>query len=75
MKQIGEPKRVTANDAWGHTVRTTHTVFEIEESDVGRFRDHYLGYCHRRAGFGHEHVGKTITVYTDGTGWTCWTFN
>ena len=22
-----------------------------------------------------KHVGKTITVYTDGTGWTCWTFN
>lgn len=75
MKQIGEPKRVTANDAWGHTVRTTHTVFEIEESDAGIFRDNYLGYCHRRVLLERKHVGKTITVYTDGTGWACWTFN
>lgn len=75
MKQIGESKRVTANDAWGSAVTTTHTVFEIEESDVGKFRDNYLGYCHRRVKLERKHVGKTITVFTDGTGWTCWAFN
>ena len=75
MKQIGEPKRFTTNDAWGHLVRTTHTVFEIEESDVGTTRDHFGGYHYGRLKLDRSLVGKTITVYTDDTGWTCWAFN
>jgi len=75
MKQIGEPETVVANDAWGRSVRVIRTIYEVEESDAGKFREHYLGFFHRRVQIERKHVGKTIIVYTDGTGWTCWAFN
>jgi len=75
MKQIGEPKRVTANNAQGHTVTTVHTVLEIEESDIGRVMENHRGYRHSYHMVKRSDVGRQITRYTDGTEWTCWMFN
>lgn len=74
MKQIGEPKRVTAANALGQDSTCIHTQFEIEESDVGTERNHYLGYGYQVRTFRRDEVGRKINVMHDGSGWTCWTF-
>lgn len=74
MKQIGEPKVVTAPNAWGRDSTVKHTTYEIEQADVGRHRDHYLGYCRPGHTFGRSDVGRQIVVMTDGTAWNCWSW-
>ena len=74
MKQIGEPRTVRANNAWGKPTTTRHTTYEVENSDVGRFKDHYLGHNHLSYKFRLSDVGRQMIVMTDGTGWTCWSW-
>lgn len=75
MKQIGEPRKVTAPNALGKNSTCWHTTYEIEASDVNVVRENYLGFRHRSLKLTHEDVGRTIIVMTDGTGWTCWSFH
>lgn len=74
MKAISEPKKVTRSTAWGRDTEVTEQFFTVEESDVGQFRHHYLGHNQRSHRFVEEEIGCTITVQTDGRGWTCWFF-
>lgn len=73
MKQLTEPERKSGSDAWGRPATWFEQRFEIEASDIGTKRDHYLGHNHQSFTFGRSEVGKTIVVYTS-PGWTCWTF-
>lgn len=74
MKAISEKTSYTAANAWGRVTTTSRQDFVIEETDVGRVLDHYLGFRHRTYLVRASDVGRTRTVYTDGSGWTCWSF-
>jgi hypothetical protein len=74
MKQLTEYVRVNATNAWGRPSTHMEAVFEIEASDVGVTRDHYLGHNHRSVVFSYGDVGRQIVNMRDGTGWTCWSF-
>ncbi|AHC93982.1 hypothetical protein CH29_gp29 [Achromobacter phage JWAlpha] len=74
MKAISEPKQVTRTNANGRDQTFTEQYFRVEESDVGKFKHHYLGYNHRSHRFLEEEVGCSVVVQSDGKGWTCWYF-
>lgn len=48
--------------------------FEVEPSDVGLTREHYLGYQHKAYKFVQGDVGKVIEVRSQGSGYTTWFF-
>ena len=73
MKQVTEKELKTGANAWGRPTTWMEERFEIEASDIGTRRDHYLGFNHRSHTLTHSDVGKTIVVYTS-PGWTCWVF-
>jgi hypothetical protein len=73
MKKITEPKRVTAANAWGRDATCTHQEFQVETDDVGKTREHFLGYNHRSYTFHHHDIGRHINVQSS-PGWTCWYF-
>lgn len=75
MIQIGPAKEVVAPDAHGRDSRCIHTPFEIEEEDIGHIKPNYLGHGRPGVKLSRQHVGKQIVVYSDGTGWNCWSFN
>lgn len=74
MKQVSDPKPVEAMNGLGRMAKHTETKFEIERHDVGIERPNHRGFGHSMHKFTFGDVGKTITVYTDGSGWTCWMF-
>lgn len=74
MKAISEKVWYTAANAWGLDRRVCRQDFVVEESDVNQVLDHHLGFRHRRYVVRHSDVGRTRTVYTDGSDWTCWVF-
>lgn len=74
VKKRDEGRRVTAANALGKYTTCIHTHYEIELEDVGKVRDHYLGYKHKSLQLTRRDVGRTINVMTDGSGWTCWDF-
>lgn len=74
MKELGQRKYVVANNAWGRETRVWHQPFEVTQEDVGRTREHYLGYLHTTYTFTEKDVGRVIVVMTDDKGWTCWSF-
>ncbi len=51
----------------------TEQDFEIEASDVGTERPHYLGHNHRSYRFTSKDTGRYIRVTTQ-PGYTCWVF-
>ncbi|MCG7326845.1 hypothetical protein [Achromobacter sp. ACRQX] len=75
MKAISEKVWYTAANAWGRDTRVCRQEFVVEEADINRVLDHHVGYRHRAYQVQRADVGRTRTVYTDGTGWTCWVFN
>lgn len=75
MKPISEKVLNTAANAWGHATRVCRQDFVVEESDVNRVLDHHLGFRHRTYQVRHSDIGRTRTVYTNGSDWTCWVFN
>lgn len=75
MKSLTQPKWSTAANAWGRDVTSARQCFQIEEGDVGTTRAHHRGYCQSGYKFKPSDVGRTISVYTDNTGWTCWIFD
>lgn len=73
MKPITDKETVDTVNAWGNSISYQRQTFQIEESDVGKSRPNYLGYCQRAPhSFKPEHVGRRIIVMTDDTHWTCW---
>lgn len=75
MKQITEKEKHYAANAFGQYGYSFRQKFEIETTDAGRLLGNYRGYKYSEHKFSHSDVGKVITVYTDGTGWDCWTFD
>ncbi|RQZ70140.1 hypothetical protein [Burkholderia sp. Bp9004] len=74
MKKLNEPKRIVARNAWGRDAAALHQEFEVEASDVGKARQHYLGHNYRSYVFALADVGRVFVNMTDGTGWSCWAF-
>ena len=74
MKPIDKPKTGWVKNANGGLAKVTEQYFQVEPSDVGTFRHHFLGYNHRSHRFEEQEVGCTIYVQWDGTGWTTWVF-
>lgn len=74
MKQLTQWENKVGSSAWGNTVKYDMATFEVEDSDVNRQWDHYLGYKHREYQFTEADVGKVVLIQRDGTGWTCWSF-
>lgn len=74
MKKLDEPHNVTARNAWGGYNTVKHQHFQVEECDIGRNRENYLGYRHRDYVLQRSDVGRTINTMWDGTGWCCWSF-
>lgn len=73
MKQLTEKKSVTAANGWGHDSTCDHQIFELEESDVGRVLEHYLGHNHRSLCITRKDVGRHILIQSS-PGWSCWSF-
>jgi len=75
MKQISEPVRVQKSTNCGGTDEWFLVQdFEVEPEDVGREKDHYLGYRHIIYRFRLADVGRQIQVTSQGGGYTCWSF-
>lgn len=73
MKLIGETETVTAPNAWGRNITATHTHYEVEQDDIGRARQHYLGYNNASYIFKPSDLGKTIdNMHYEG--FTSWCF-
>ncbi len=73
MKSVAKRPNVKAQNAWGHDAVHNQEDFQIEESDVGHVKQHYLGMDHRSLTLTRNDVGRLITVYSS-PGWTCWTW-
>lgn len=72
MKKLTEPQRKRVPNAWGKDVDVVHTDYEIEKSDVGNIKEHYMGHNHQRYSIRHDDVGRTIRVDSSPGG--CWYF-
>lgn len=71
MKAITEKEY--AGTVMGH--QTMHSQkFQVEESDVGTRRANLIGRSDHSYPFKSQDVGRTIEVFTTGTGWTQWFF-
>lgn len=70
MKTLGKPRKVTAPNAWGRDDTTMRQQYEVEESDVGVKRHHFLGLDHRDYTFTRADVGRVIEQIQGG----CWYF-
>jgi len=75
MKRVTDKTRHYAANAQGQYGYSFRQVFEVEESDVNKAKANYRGHKYSDYQFRRGDIGKTITVYTDGTDWTCWSFN
>lgn len=75
MKAQGEKVANDGANAWGQHTTGFRQTFVIEASDVGQERLHRGGFMHERHTFTSSDVGRSITVYTDHTSWTCWNFS
>lgn len=73
MKQIGYAQKVTRANAWGKDHTYLETTFEVEESDVGKARENYLGFGRPAYQFKPSDAGSEITIQSS-PGWTCWYF-
>jgi hypothetical protein len=73
MKQIGE-STTTLPDPRSLGLGVTTTVYEVEVSDVGQFKQNFLGYRYRSHLIKVGDVGRQMHVHTcaDMPGWTCW---
>ncbi len=74
MKRLTMPETRRGANAWGQASVSIHTLYEIEQIDVGETRPNYRGFEHSSHTFTIRDVGRQIDVRTDGTGWTCWSF-
>lgn len=74
MKPITERTHQHRTSAVGRDQDVFVQRFEVEASDVGHERQHYLGFNHRHHLMGKADVGRQIEVLSDGKGWTCWSF-
>jgi hypothetical protein len=73
MKPTTEPKKVTAPNAWGRDDTTMRQRFAVEEADVNKVREHYLGMNHKSYLFRHSDVGREIEGISS-PGYTSWSF-
>lgn len=74
MKALTSPEWSNRRNAWGNFHDVCTQDFKVEPDDVGKTRLHYLGRDHRDYTFTSTDVGRTITVMTDKSSWTCWSF-
>lgn len=74
MKVLSRTPYTEVSNAWGRPVRQRELRMEIEPADVGKTRQHFMGFNHGWTTFTAADVGKTIIVYEDGKGWTNWIF-
>lgn len=73
MKQLSDKKSVTARNAMGQDSTCDHQMFELEESDVGRRLQHYLGHNHQSVLIQTQDIGRHILIQSS-PGWSCWSF-
>jgi hypothetical protein len=74
MKAISEPVRIQKSTNCGGTNEWfLEQDFEVEPEDVGKEKDHYLGYRYSLYRFRQADVGRQIQV-TSQPGYTCWVF-
>ena len=74
MKALNEKVWSHGTSAWGNPTYTAQQRFEVEASDVGIPHVNYRGQGHSTYTFRASDVGRTISVYTDKSNWTCWIF-
>lgn len=75
MKEISSPIRKSlSTNCNGPNEVFEISQFQVERSDVGRTREHYLGYKHKTYQFVQGDVGKVIEVRSQGSGYTTWFF-
>lgn len=74
MKRITEPRRHTGQNGLGHDCTTMRTAYVVEEKDVGKSKDNYLGYRQRGYTFTRLDVGRVLEVITEPGGgeYNCW---
>jgi len=73
MKEIDKPRKVTLPNAWGRDDTTMRQRFVIEEADVNKVREHYIGMHHKSYMFRRGDVGREIEVISS-PGYTSWSF-
>lgn len=74
MKPITLPARVRkATNCDGPEQWFIDQDFEVEAEDVGKVRDHYLGYRHKSYTVRRDDVGRHLRVTTQGE-YRCWSF-
>lgn len=73
MKKTGEPYKVTAPNAWGRDDTTFRQRFIVEQEDINKVREHYLGMNHKSYMFRSTDVGREIEVMS-APGYTSWAF-
>jgi hypothetical protein len=75
MKPVTAKYTFTGSNAWGATSTSERQAFEVEASDVGTTREHYLGFNHRSYKFTHADVGRKIEhIYGGKHPYACWAF-
>lgn len=65
MKALNTPQELVVPNAWGRDVVVYRQTFEVEQSDVGRVREHYLGYNRPSYTFKASDVGRLIVADTN----------
>ena len=75
MKKLSGPIRKNLQtNCTGRSEVFEISQFEVEPSDVGLSREHYLGYQCKSHKFAQDDVGQVIEVRSQGTGYTTWFF-
>jgi hypothetical protein len=75
MKYLTAPKALQLSTNCGGPLEIFwDQTLEVEPSDVGQVRPHYLGYQHREYMFVKADVGRRITNRQQGNHYQCWWF-
>lgn len=74
MKETTERIWTIGNNAWGGDGSCYRQRLMIEQEDIGKPRNNYLG--HRQAAyiFKTDDSGREIEIMSDNSNWTCWSF-
>ena len=71
MKRLTEPKAQEVKNAWGGFAHVVLTDHEVEESDVGRQKLHYMGHGRYAHTFTMADVGRKLREDSSSCGFWC----
>lgn len=75
MRAITQPVRLRKpTNCDGPEEWFTEQDFVVEEDDVGRAKENYLGHRHATHRFSRRDVGATLRVTSQGSYYECWGF-